>query len=369
MTSYSSLNFFILFLVSDTVSFGTGPASDPSTTKRAYAAFLANTEAMKKRKKNSFVSRMAEYAEASSARGLETERMRYRDTEGLYKKRLHAFRAISTCRETKKTIYQGRKVIKLKISGNEVALGTAAGCINTLKIDSLGDTVLSDVLGPGSEHRRPFGAAVQNIFHGDGFVFVSRDGNVLGPFGVCKTQSFVQQSDYHAGLAMLVSTDDENNVSAFDLRASRPIFRNRIGENTSLAIHEDGNVLVYACGSARLVDIRSMQTVCDLGGGVGHALFAGGHVVCTASGNLVQAFDLRTLGCVGNVLSHRDPVCFLQSSGDVLCSGSADGELCVSSPGLSLIHRELRLDALACLAVDGTRFAVCTGKNALRLFE
>lgn len=318
---------------------------------------------MEKNRKNSFARQIADYAKVSSTRRLEEEMKVYQDIGGLYKRRLEMFKSIGMYGEVGNIVYEDRKITKLKIKNGQIALGTTSGCIGHLRA-----SLFKEGRDPAGS-RKAFDAPVQNIFHNREFIFLSRDGQVLTSSGIFKTQDFVQQSDYHPGLNMLISTNSEKEIFAFDLCGLKPIFKNRLEDITSLNIHEDGNVLIYSCGSACFADIRSMKTVFKVGISVDSSLFLGGHIICTASKNLVKAFDLRSLNCVGNILSHKDPVCFLQASGDVLYSGSASGELCISSPSISMIQKELHFEDIQCFSTDGLRIVVCTKNNTLKLVE
>lgn len=325
---------------------------------------------MKQKKEHSFAQRMMDYAEKSSREALEREYEAFNNLERVYNERVDLFTRLRQPRLSRVIKCHARKITKTKIAQEACAVGTVDGYIGCFDVKAFENDAEH-----GAEHtyecndNKVFGVAVQNIFYDRKFMFLSRDGKVHASSIVHDMSVFVQQSDYHNGLGLLMCTNEDNDVFALDLQALRPVFRNKIAACTSLKIHSDGNVFVYSSGTACFVDIRSMKTVVRLGKNVVSSVFLSDHVICTSSANLIQAFDLRNLNCVGNILAHASTVRFLETSCETLYSGTLDGEFCVSSPALSTIHSECNVTSMECISADGPRVLFGTSDNTLRLVD
>lgn len=315
---------------------------------------------------------MMEYAERSSRSSLEREAEAFKNIEETCAQRLGLFHRLKQYTETFAFQHSGRKISKVKLLENEIVLGTVDGCVGRIAVPSAGDQA-GNITAENSptlpETEKICDVAIQNIFYDKTPIFLTRDGCVhLSPV-VYTIGALVQQSDYHCGLGLLLATDEHGNIFAHDLNAQKPVFKNKIRECTSIQIHEDGNVFACSDGAACFVDIRSMKTVVRLGKDVIVSVFQNSHVICAASENVLQAFDLRTLNSIGYVLSHRSRVHFAEASNEVVYSGSLCGEVCISSPSLSMIHKELSLESVENLDVCRGRMVVCTERNTLRLLD
>jgi hypothetical protein len=323
---------------------------------------------MKQKREHSFAQRMMDYAEKSSKEALGYEMEMFHNIEKVYTERMSFYACLREPKPPQTFKYNARRISKVKVIENAIAMGTVDGRVDCFDTNIFGSDIPRD-----TEHNftrsnnKVFGAPVQNIFYDNEFVFLSREGKVHALSLAYDMNIFVQQSDYHNGLSLLMCTNEDNDIFAHDLQALKPIFKSKAVTCTSLKIHGNGNVFVYSSGSACFVDIRSMKTVVRLGENVASSLFLNDHLICTSSANLIQAFDLRNLDCIGNVLSHLSPVRFLEASREVLYSGTFDGELCVSSPALSLIHREANIKSIECMSADDTRVLACTSDNILQL--
>lgn len=324
------------------------------------------------KREHSFVRRMMEYAERNSRRSLEREAEAFRNIEETCALRIGLFQQLKRCAEAFAFQHSGRKITKAKLLESEIVLGTVDGCVSRIAVPGAGvqaEDVSTENGAALLETRKICDVAIQNIFCDEAPVFLARDGRVHLPSAVYTMDVLVQQSDYHRGLGLLLATDECGNIFAHDLKAQKPVFKNKIRECTSIQVHEDGNVFLCSDGAACFVDIRSMKTVARLGRGVAVSVFQNSHVVCAASENVLQAFDLRTLNSIGHVLSHKSRVHFAEASDGVVYSGSLCGEACISSPSLSMIHKELSFKGIESLDVRSGRVVVCTERNTLRLLS
>eukprot|EP00866_Antonospora_locustae_P001976 jgi/Antlo1/1976/148 len=324
------------------------------------------------KREHSFVRKMMEYAERSSRNNLEREAETFKNIEETYAFRIKRFQQLRRYTETFLFRHCGRKISKVKLLENEIVLGTVDGCVCRIAVPNaygkLEKMVAENNL-PLLETEKICDFAIQNIFYDGEPIFMAKDGCVHFPPAVYTIGALVQQSDYHCGLGLLLATDECGNIFAHDLKAQKPVFKNKIRECTSIQIHEDGNVFLCSNGAACFVDIRSMKTVVRLGRDVTVSVFQNSHVICAASDNMLQAFDLRTLNSIGHVLSHKTRVHFLEESNEIVYSGSMCGEVCISSPSLSMIHKELCLESVENLDVRNGRMIVCTEGNTLRLLD
>lgn len=317
---------------------------------------------MKQKKEKRFTERMMEYAEDSCRRAIKSEQECFLGLDKFYEKRVSLFKSLREYREFYKKQYFGRKITRIKLHKQELSFGTIDGHIKRIELhkeesvesDNKKDylsCILSDKISETS---------IKNIFYNEGFIFLTVDGQIKFNSNSHKTGFSIQSSDYHRGLNFIMSSSREGDIFAFDLICLKPIFKNKIGETTSLKIHEDGNMVLYSDGiNACFVDIRSMKTVVKLGENVNSSIFVNRHFLCTASSNLIQAFDLRSLNCVGNILSHAQPISHMESSGELLYTASIGGELCISSPSISTIHNEIKFESIESISVEETSIAVC----------
>ena len=326
---------------------------------------------MSARKEHSFLQKMTRYAEASSKAGIKRDMEAFVNLEDECRRRLNMFSHMKEYVSSGRVGFVGRRATKIRRTGDGCVLGTFDGQIIRISREvlrgarnNLECVPLSDGDDGSFERERIFETPVQNIFPGETPLFISCGGKVRAS-SIYDMGVFVQNSDFHRGLSLLLATNEAGEIFAFDLDAMKPVFKNRIGQVQSLKVHRDGNVLICAEKHARLVDIRSMKTIVSLGSRVSGSVFLKDHIVGVASGNLIEAFDMRSLNCIGNILSHMHPVCFMETSGDTLCSGTVAGEICVSTPSISLIHKELSVDGgIDCIDIGEEDKSILCGKGS-----
>ncbi|KAL0265901.1 UNVERIFIED_CONTAM: hypothetical protein PYX00_011618 [Menopon gallinae] len=308
----------------------------------------------------------------SSRRSLECEAEAFEHIEETHARRVAMFVRLRRCAETAAFQHRGRWVSKIRLFKDELVLGTVDGCVSRFGVSRAGISAEKDSARGCEavpESTKICDVAIQNIFRDSVPIFLARDGCVHVSPLVYKTGILVQQSDYHSGLGLLMATDEGGNVFAHDLKAQKPVFRSKMKECTSLQIHEDGNVFLCSDGAACFVDIRSMKTIVRLGRDVAVSVFQNSHVICAAADNAIHAFDLRSLDSIGHVLSHRNRVHFLEASDGVVYSGSLCGDVCISSPSLSMIHRELGFSSVEGIDACDDRMAGIEGTIFTGSFE
>ncbi|KCZ80982.1 hypothetical protein H312_01587 [Anncaliia algerae PRA339] len=299
--------------------------------------------------KNTFLTDLMKYAEVTNEREIQMEKENLINKKNVISNRKLHFDKLSQIKLTNTLDYYTKKISTFLKTDNLIT-GHSDGSIyfnNNLFFKSNYPIIFS--------------------FYAENHFFIDSIGNIFKEDQlIYKLGTRITSFDYHKELKLLLCSDISNKIYCIDINKLQPIFKNDFKEQKSIKIHKYGNIFLCNDNDCNLVDLRSMNIIHNFSKNVTISSFLGNNDVICCIDNQIICYDLRFLEIKGRILSHKHNITSIICK-DVCYTSNLEGELCISSPQLSLIHKEMKLNKIKFLSVCKDEIAVI--ENNIKIFS
>ncbi|RVD93019.1 hypothetical protein TUBRATIS_004610 [Tubulinosema ratisbonensis] len=300
------------------------------------------------KQKNTFITNLLKFSEKKNTLQIQKELEDYKDRQSILEKRKLEFNNLKTLKITETLNYNVKGTSSL-FYNNDIYLSYTNG-----------DIFKNNQLFFKNENTVIFTFLYDEIY------FIDTVGNLFrGKNCVYRFNTRIISCDLHKELGIILFCDINNEIFCFDLKNNQPIFKNYLKEQRHLKIHEYGNIFLGVSNKCNLFDIRTMKIVHTFCKNTTIASFFTPNYVISCTDNIIDCYDMRMLKLCGKILSHKNNINLLECNKFVYTT-SLEGEICVSSPVISVINKEVKVEK--CKFISWSDDKLCVVGNNVKIF-